>query len=167
MAGGTRRPDIVVVVGSAVGQGEAVVDLDVMGRVPSGAEAADSTPLPVDLSAEPLGSTTPAAHSALTVADRPGVPSLADLAVTEGAPGASWLGDAAAVETRSWEEHGDLVRSEGRRRASVRSAMPRGPRLRDGFVSMEMSMAASFFGEKLPRSGQAPGGLVGRPDRGL
>lgn len=103
VAPGTRRPDVVVVVGAAVGQGQAVVDLDVGGRVPAGAEPADSTPLPVDFPAEPLGPTPSAAHPALAVADRPGVPSLANLAVTRGAPGASWLGESVAVQTRPSE----------------------------------------------------------------
>ena len=129
MARITGWPDVLVVVGAAEEQSQAVVDLDVGGRVPTGAEPADSTPLPVDFPAEPLGPTPSAAHPALAVANGASVPSLAYLAVTEGAPGASRLGDALAVETRSREEHDDLVRREDRRVASVRSADSRGPRL--------------------------------------
>ena len=85
VAGGTRRPDVVVVVGAAEEQGKAVVDLDVCGVVPTVADAAVGTPLPVDLPAEPLGPTPSTAHSTLAVADGALVPTLADLTVAEGA----------------------------------------------------------------------------------
>ena len=114
MARITGWPDVLVVVGAAEEQSQAVVDLDVGGRVPTAAEPADSTPLPVDFPAEPCGPTPSAAHSVLAVADRSGVPSLADLAVAEGAPGATGLGDAVAVETGSREKHDDLKRRESR-----------------------------------------------------
>ena len=109
VAPGTRRPDVVVVVGAAVGQRQAVVDLDVGGRVPTGAEPADSTPLPVDLSAEPGGTPPSAAHPVLTVADRLSVPHTAYLASAVWAAGVARTGVLSTVEARAGEEQGTLT----------------------------------------------------------